>query len=291
MKVFKNSAPVYSALYKLAVAVQMGSIADILSALAVCADNPIFHNGKGAWLEAFNALAWVFTTGKPVYAVFANKGNKKLPFVAFSSLPAVTCPGAGDCLDWCYSFRAWRFPHAFMRQTQNAFLMRFNPEAIVQAGSTYAGRDITMRLYVDGDFASVSDVAFWMGFLCDNPNIRAYGYSKSLDELLEYDSNLNGASWPSNYWFNLSSGHNALPFTVESVRLLPIYRGEFIVLDVGPKPVHGTVENNRALRDAAAAAGLNKVFPCPGKCGTCTGAGHACGIPQMVGKTIVIAAH
>lgn len=28
----------------------------------------------------------------------------KLPFATFSALPAVTRPGAGECLDWCYSF-------------------------------------------------------------------------------------------------------------------------------------------------------------------------------------------
>ncbi len=286
MKQFKQTAPAYAALYELAQIVQEGTFDDIVASIAATSRNPLFNKGAGVWADAFNAIVWPLTTGEPVYKVFAHKGNRKLPFVAFSTLPAVTCPGAGDCLNWCYSFRAWRFPHAFMRQLQNAFLMRFHPEAIAAAIAAYAGRNITMRLYVDGDFASVDDVAFWMNILHANPNISGYGYSKSLNELLAFTG-----AWPENYIFNLSSGHNATPETVERIKLLPIYRGEFISLNVGSKPIHGSIENNKALRAAAAAAGLGKVFPCPGKCGTCTGAGHACGLPQMTGKTIVIAAH
>lgn len=53
------------------------------------------------------------------FKVFKLKGNTKLPFATFSTLPIVTCPGAGECADWCYSFTAWRYPAAFARQLQN----------------------------------------------------------------------------------------------------------------------------------------------------------------------------
>lgn len=39
------------------------------------------------------------------------------------------------------------------------------------------------------------------------------------------------------------------------------------------------------------AMGNAKVFPCPGACGSCTGKGHACGLPAMKGKVIAIAMH
>lgn len=89
---------------------------------------------------------------------------------------------------------------------------------------------------------------------------------------------------------NISSGHNSGADTVEAIKLLPITRGEFRAVSIGRKVKstdHGTIENNRAIR----AAVPEKVFPCPGKCGTCTGAGHACGLPVMRGKVIAIAMH
>jgi len=53
------------------------------------------------------------------WGVLAGKGNKKLPFFAYSELPMATCPGAGACSNWCYSFKAWRYPAAFGRQFLN----------------------------------------------------------------------------------------------------------------------------------------------------------------------------
>ena len=50
-------------------------------------------------------------------------GNSKLPFLNFSTLPIVTCIGAGICKKYCYSFKAWRYPASFLRQVQNTLLM------------------------------------------------------------------------------------------------------------------------------------------------------------------------
>lgn len=58
---------------------------------------------KGTWGYYMLRLAVALETGRPVFKVFA-KGNSKLPFFAFSALPQFTCPGAGDCLNWCYWF-------------------------------------------------------------------------------------------------------------------------------------------------------------------------------------------
>ena len=67
-------------------------------------------------------LNWLKYGGKLPQAVFTI-GNKKLPCLSFSTLPGVTCSGAGVCLDYCYSFKAWRQPGAFFRQVQNTLLM------------------------------------------------------------------------------------------------------------------------------------------------------------------------
>lgn len=211
--------------------------------------------------------------------------------MSFSTLPGVTCPGAGDCINFCYSYRAWRYPAAFARMVQNAYLMRFAPDQIAIAFAHIAVKrpeGFDFRLYVDGDFSSGADVAFWMSLLHMTPNARAYGYSKSFAALLGYSI---AGAWPSNYQLNISSGHNASFAMLQAVKTLPIVRGEFIAVSIGRKVKssdHGKRETNEAIRKAM---GETKVFPCPGSCGSCTGKGHACGLPAMKGRVIAIAMH
>jgi len=98
-------------------------------------------------------------------------------------------------------------------------------------------------------------------------------------------------SGPKNYMLNISSGQNASPAMVSYVKALPIVRGEFIAVSIGQKvksSQHGTPEINAKLR---AAVPDQKIFCCPGTCGSCTGAGHACGLPQLKHRTIAIAMH
>ena len=73
---------------------------------------------KNGWMDNWIKFEEFLYTGIPQFKIFT-KGNGKLPFYSFSSLPGVTCPGAGDCLKFCYSFRSWRYPAAFFRQIQN----------------------------------------------------------------------------------------------------------------------------------------------------------------------------
>ena len=179
------------------------------------------------------------------------------------------------------------YPAAFARQCQNAFLMRFNSGAIVQAFRAIdnkAKSPYDLRLYVDGDFSSVNDVEFWFD-LIDGTKARVYGYSKSFDALLAYDGKM-----PSNYVLNVSSGHNSDADTITRVKALPITRGDFIAVSIGRRVKsneHGTRAVNQALRESFGA----KAFPCPGACGTCTGKGHACGMQALKGLPIVIAVH
>ena len=281
LKTFKPTAGKFIALQDFAVVLQNGTIADINTALAIVKTK---FTGS-AWQSNFAKLENIINTMLPEYTIFA-KGNSKLPFYSFSTLPAVTCAGAGACLDFCYSFRAWRYPAAFMRQAQNALLMRFNKAAIVNELSAING-SFELRVYVDGDFSSVNDVSFWMNALHTLPAIKAYGYSKSFNELLAFDAI---GQWPTNYVLNISSGHNSNAAIVDMVKALPITRGEFVAVSIGRKVKstdHGTVETNRALREHS----ITKIFPCPGTCGTCTGKGHACGMPTLKGITIAIAIH
>ena len=77
-----------------------------------------FRNWIAAVSENSSALADV------PFSIFAETGNVKLPFVSFSTLPGFSCPGAGECLKFCYSYRAWRYPAGFLRQLQNTILLQ-----------------------------------------------------------------------------------------------------------------------------------------------------------------------
>lgn len=288
IKTFAN-APKFAKLQEFAIVVQTcddNAISKALYSLQCDSD----FSGIG-WQTNLNKLADVFASHAPKFSIFALGGNSKLPFVSFSTLPGVTCPGAGDCINFCYSYRAWRYPAAFARMVQNAYLLRFAPNVIADAFSLIAANrpnGFDFRLYVDGDFSGGGDVAFWMDLLHATPNARAYGYSKSFAALLGYAAI---GTWPINYQLNISGGHNASQTMVNYVKALPITRGEFVAVAIGKKVKsndHGTVATNAALR---AAFPDTKIFPCPGTCGTCTGKGHACGMPSLKGITIAIAMH
>lgn len=268
--------------------------ADACDAIAQTEDS----NTVNGWHYHLTTLARVLRTGEPHYSIFKTDGNSKLPFVAFSALPGKDfCPGAGDCLHWCYSFRAWRYPAAFARQVQNTFLLSSNfgrqhiGEAFRDISAAMSQRglpDFTARIYVDGDFRDADDVTFWAYLMRAYPQVDFYGYSKSFAVLLS--AHARGITMPSNYLLNLSGGHNADADTVAAIRLLPYVRGEFKAVSIGRKvrnADHGTRETNSALRAAYGA----KAFPCPGKCGSCTPRGHACGSAQFKGVDIIIAVH
>jgi len=288
-KQFGPKALKFKALQDFAIIVQSGTPSEALQALQALQSNPLFM-GK-AWKANFAKLKRAMLTDNPEFSIFGLSGNSKLPFVSFSTLPGVTCPGAGKCLEFCYSFRAWRYPAAFARMAQNAYFMRFNRYAISREFDHIVAKrpeGFDFRLYVDGDFASVGDLHFWMCHIKAAPMVRAYGYSKSFAILLGYDAA--GHEWPKNYMLNLSSGHNATPMMLNYVKALPIVRGEFIAVSIGKKVKssdHGKPETNKALREVFG----QKAFTCPGTCGNCTGAGHACGMPKLKGLPIIIAMH
>lgn len=218
-------------------------------------------------------------------------GNGKLPFHTFSTLALSTCPFKGACAEYCYTLNGWRNPAAFFRQAFNTYTIRFYPHII--AGSfQLLPRNSTLRLYVDGDFDSLQTLRFWMNLLKDRPDVKAYGYSKSL---AFFDQLGQSYDWPSNYQLNISSGGVSTQELIEKVKILPVCRGEFLSLDAG-KDGADYKENSKpyrqAVRKAAKAQGINRLFVCPGNCGSCLpNGGHACGVPEFKNITIAIGIH
>lgn len=254
---------------------------------AVLADETGKH-----WIKYLNKLKRVVHTGLAEFSIFSKDGNSKLPFLAFSALPGATaCPGAGECLNFCYSFRAWRYPAAFCRQAQNSILMgtMTGRQTIYNALREFETEEsIDFRLYVDGDFRNHEEVSFWMDCLFEYKWLNAYGYSKSWEELLAYENS--GREWPTNYQLNLSSGSRHNAEVKAQVKALPIARGEFIAVSIGEKvtsAMHNDREHQMKLREAHG----RKAFTCPGKCGSCTNKGHACGSARFKGIDIIIAVH
>lgn len=230
-------------------------------------------------------LRWL-KGGELAFNVFV-EGNSKLPFWGFSTLPIFTCPGAGACADWCYSFKAWARPGAFFRQYQNTLLLRSRPDVIEEEFNKLP-QNATLRLYVDGDFACLGDVSLWCSLLISRPDLRAYGYSKSWDLLLAHPG-----PWPPNYKLNLSSGGQSVALESQ-LYALPVTRGRFLTLatrlpKMGGKGRYKDKTYLRALKAEAAALGLRKTFPCPGDCGACTSKGPLCALDATA--TVVIGKH
>ena len=93
-KTFSKTATKTAKLYTFAQVIQGGTNEEIIDALDGLITSPLF--ATVGWQINFAKLRGVLMGGYPAYTVFKLDGNSKLPFVAFSSLPGVTCPGAGD---------------------------------------------------------------------------------------------------------------------------------------------------------------------------------------------------
>ena len=238
-------------------------------------------------------------SGKPPFTIYILKGNKKLPFAAFSSLALADCPGKGDCAKFCYSLTAWRYPAAFFRQLQNSLLMRFNPEKIESEFLSLPG-NITLRLFVDGDFMNLKTLKMFMDLCKARSDLKVYGYSKSWREFLQLDAT--GYKWPSNYLTNASSGSRHANTGLQNAFLkLPVVRGSFNAVKVNKKHI-----TTRAYQDKSNAGSKEyrkevtqklkllqrKSFACPGNCGNCLPNGrHACGSKDFTGIAIGIGIH
>lgn len=256
--------------------------------------------GGDWWRYGSRVATWLESDGElpPPHVLFV-EGNGKLPFFTWSVLPLVTCPGAGPCAEWCYSFRAWRYPAAFFRMLQNTVLERtaWGRERIRAAWNALpAGSDV--RLYVDGDHATLDGLAWWIERMRERSDLPVYGYSKSWHLLTAWGAR---NAFPGNYVLNVSSGSRFESDEDMRARVdaLPITRGAFVAIEglathADYRPGHE--EEQRAhlaeLRARARAQlGTDRVFACPGRCGSCMPQGHACGSMRLAGVPVVIAAH
>ena len=283
-------------LANLAINTDKDSIQEIYNYCENIADiNTDYRTWTNAAARMLPFLQSVIDDETPVAAFkIIQKGNGKLPFLNYSSCPIVNCPGAGECKKYCYSLHAWRYPMAFFRQLQNTILERNNFEVITAAildkinETAFKNKTkIDFRLYVDGDFPNYEILDNWLNFLAVNPKLAVYGYSKSLH--LFQKRIKTGGLWPENYVLNLSNGgiydslHKELMQHVQT-------RGKFYAVSVGRKvkPQKLTTAERVNIRKQAE----NKVFICPGLCGSCTSVGHACGnLDIFKNKDIVIPIH
>ena len=250
-----------------------------------------FPAHRGSWRYYLERQAKSYLAGKIPGEVFKSGGNRKLPFFAWSTLPIVTCPGAGDCVNWCYSLKAWRYPAAFLRQAANTLRLRFAKRSIIEAVQSLPP-NTTVRLYVDGDFDCESTAIFWANLMRQRPDVDWYGYSKSLHILAAV-----GELFPPNYALNLSSGSMFPRESAEyrAVAAMPFTRGEFLAIPIAGKHPRGfaryqSAEYHREVRKAAKAAGLAGAFSCPGDCGPCGHGRHMCGRVEFH-NPIVIGIH
>jgi len=211
-------------------------------------------------------VKWLEGGEKLPFSVF-KIGNKKLPFLTFSTLPIVNCPGALECLTYCYSVKAWRYPAAFFGQVQNTLIMqesfhiiRNELKRILATPKFKYQKDIDFRLYVDGDFKNITDLQNWLNLIRENPTLKAYGYSKSLHLFTQLNDFR--FDFPKNYILNLSNG-GKFEMLKPALEKLHFVRGKFTA-------VRGTISEIRKQFK-------KKIFICPGECGSCTSIGHACG--------------
>ena len=285
----------FATLSKIAALIAADKIAELPALI-----DTILETETGAhWNRDLRKLQTIAIDHAPQFKVIAKDGNRKLPFIAFSSLPGIGfCPGAGECLKFCYSFRAWRYPAAFCRQAQNSILMQSETgrAAILAALDSTAAKiksdRVDFRLYVDGDFLNTDQVKFWFDSIEARPGLAVYGYSKSWAEILDHAAK--GGAMPENYQLNLSSGSVHGFAAKQLMQSLPITRGEFIAVNVGHSVSHsdhGDRAHQAELRAIYKAETGRKAFTCPGACGDCTPKGHACGSKAFKGIDVIIAVH
>lgn len=266
------------------------------SSLRFLADDPLRALSRGTWENVVSKLVTVAREPQAAFSIFT-EGNGKLPFYCFSSMAILDCPGAGECAGWCYSKQAWRQPNAWGRQVSNSILLRSDEgRTLIRQAFLALPYGVVVRLYVDGDFANVEVLRFWMDLIHERPDLKVYGYSKSWLEFIQLY--LTGYTWPVNYALNLSGGSRHDSRMLEIMRDHPVVRGEFIAVPV--ERIHmrsGAYQSKRHEGHAAYSKNVResagkRVFVCAGKCGDCLPDGsHACGSSRMAGVTIAIGVH
>jgi hypothetical protein len=236
-------------------------------------------NARGTWAYIMYRAGLRLLAGKPITKAF-HRGNTKLNYTNWSTLPGFTCPGAGACLDFCYSFKAWRYPAAFCRQLSGTLMLKFDRRSIIEAWKKLRKGDV-VRLYVDGDIDSIETFQFWCNLCNQRPDLKVYGYSKSWHILLDWHRM--GRAFPPNYVLNVSSGSmfDADADMKAAVMALPISRGEFVAIPIEGNFAKGFARYadpayHAAVLKAGREAGYTRAVSCPGDCNACGHGQHWC---------------
>lgn len=235
------------------------------------------HLTSAYWKPVNQMIDWLKdpVNKQPPFTIFT-EGSIKLPFFQWSTVPGLTCPGAGKCWDkrpeaikidkdgnpyrnvsstphkaYCYSLSGWRQVYPYLRQLQNTILTRITDKSHIERDLMRVQKKnpkAVVRLFVDGDFDSLETLEFWMHTCRRFPAMKFYGYSKSWHLFVEYDKKHNG-NWPENYVLNLSNGTMWETLGGEIYRKmadrmmeLKCVRGRFIALkDVYRRDANGNV--------------------------------------------------
>jgi hypothetical protein len=113
----------------------------------------------------------------------------------FSQLPGVTCPGKGDCFNWCFALSGHTaMPNVGIKSyaknlgasERDDFEARVNTQlkrmrTRSQGKITFNGQqfDNIIRIHAYGDFHTASYVNKWKRIAEENPNVFFYAYTKS----------------------------------------------------------------------------------------------------------------
>jgi hypothetical protein len=237
------------------------------------------RSARMTWAYLFHRAGLKLIAGKPMSKAF-HRGNTKLNYTNWSTLPGFTCPGAGDCLRFCYSFKAWRYPAAFLRQLSGTLMLKFDRRSIINEWKKLRTGDV-VRLYVDGDIDSIETLQFWCNLCQQRPDLKVYGYSKSWHILNQWHEA--GRTFPANYVLNVSSGSRFDDDADMKARVmaLPISRGEFIAIPIEGDFAKGFARYadplyHAAVLKAGREAGYTKAVSCPGDCNLCGHGQHWC---------------
>ena len=255
------------------------------------------RSDKPGWVAACErSIDWLNDMNLTPPHQIMSPDNTKLNFWNFSTLPGEkNCPGAGQCLEICFSFKAQRYPDAFFRQVLNTVMIRHRDGPLSHLTNAFLSLPYgsRFRLYCDGDFDSVETVMYWMSLIGRRKDLDTFCYSKSWLELLAADELMKG-QWPDNFVLNESSGSMHGEDVAKQIRKLPIYRGPFSYVKVSNHGLerYDKMEYKREVISVARSEGLKgKLFCCPGKCGKCTSEGPLCALPEMKGIHVVIGGH
>jgi hypothetical protein len=71
---------------------------------------------------------------------------------------------------------------------------------------------IVIRLHVLGDFYSVDYCAFWLRMLCENPNLRVFGYTARTDDEIGVAVQTIRLMIPDRFWVRQSTNKQYSPY-------------------------------------------------------------------------------